>query len=131
MAIQYVTKQDKRKNGTSLWYGRAIHPSTINLDSLAERIQHNCSMTKGDVLAVLTEMVSVMNYELQNSNKVKIDGLGTFYMGIRTTGSDSEEKFNAQENIKAFTVNFLAEGKKVNGKMVRTFTDGIKAVKAA
>lgn len=130
MAIQYVTKQDNRKNGNNLWYGRAIHPATINLDALAERIQHNCSMTKGDVLAVLTEMVSVMNYELQNSNKVKIDGLGTFYMGIRTSGAASEDKFNAQENIKAFTVNFLAEGKKTNGKLVRTFTDGIKAIKA-
>ena len=130
MALQYVTKQDNRKNGNNLWYGRAIHPQTIDLDALAERIEHTCSMTKGDVKAVLTEMVSVMNYELQNSNKVKVDGLGTFYMSIRTSGAASEDKFNAQENIKAFTVKFLAEGKKTNGKLVRAFTDGVKAVKA-
>lgn len=130
MAIQYVTRQDKRKNGTQLWYGRAIHPAVVDLSTLADRIQRNCSMTRGDVLAVLTEMVSVMRDELQNSNKVKLDGLGTFSVGIRTKGAASEELFTAQDNIKAFTVNFLAEGKLQNGKLVRAFLDGIRAVKA-
>ena len=130
MAIQYVVVKDVRKEGTGLYYGRAIHPSTIDLPVIAERIQRNSSMTKGDVLAVLTEMVSVMKDELQNSNKVKLNGLGTFYVSLRTKGVSEEEKFNANDNVKAFTVNFLAEGRKQNGKMVRTFTDGIKAVKA-
>ena len=130
MAVQYVTKQDKRKNGSNLWYGRAIHPATIDLDALAERIEHTCSMTKGDVKAVLIEMVSAMKIELQNSNKVKIDGLGTFSISLRTSGSASEDKFTAKDNIKAFVLNFLAEGKVSNGKLTRACTDGIKAVKA-
>ena len=130
MAIQYVVVKDARKEGTGLYYGRAIHPSTIDLPVIAERIQRNSSMTKGDVLAVLTEMVSVMKDELQNSNKVKLNGLGTFYVSLRTKGDSEEEKFNANDNVKAFTVYFLAGGRKQNGKMVRTFTDGIKAVKA-
>lgn len=87
-------------------------------------------MKKSDVMAVLVEMIETMNYELQNSNKVKLNGLGTFYVSLRTKGVSEEEKFNANDNVKAFTVNFLAEGRKQNGKMVRTFTDGIKAVKA-
>ena len=130
MAIRYVVKQDNRRGSSKLWYGRAIHTQTVGLDKLADRIQRQCSMTKGDVLAVLTEMVSVMKDELQNSNKVKLNGLGTFYVSLRTKGVSEEEKFNANDNVKAFTVNFLAEGRKQNGKMVRTFTDGIKAVKA-
>lgn len=131
MAVQYVVKQSKGTLGKGQYYGRAVHPSTVNLDTIASRIQRSCSMTKGDVLAVLTEMVTVMNDELQNSNKVKLDGFGTFYVGIRTKGAESEEKFTANENIKAFTINFLAEGHKQNGKMVRTFTEGITAVKAS
>ena len=130
MAIRSVVKQDNRRGSSKLWYGRAIHTQTVGLDKLADRIQRQCSMTKGDVLAVLTEMVSVMKDELQNSNKVKLNGLGTFYVSLRTKGVSEEEKFNANDNVKAFTVNFLAEGTKQNGKMVRTFTDGIKAVKA-
>lgn len=130
MGIQYVTYQDNRKNGNQMWYGRAVHPSTVDLDVIAERIQRTCSMTKGDVLAVLTEMVSVMRDELQNSNKVKIDGLGTFYITLRTKGALAVEDFNANDNVTGFNVRFLAEGRVQNGKLVRTFIDGIKAVKA-
>lgn len=113
-----------------MWYGRAVHPSTVDLSVIAERVQRNCSMTKGDVLAVLTEMVSVMKDELQNSNKVKLDGLGLFYIGLRTSASATEKDFNATDNVKGYVVNFLAEGRMQNGKLVRTFTEGLKAVKA-
>ncbi len=130
-AIQYVVKQDTRSTGTGLYYGRAVHPSTVTLETIAERIQRNCSMTKADVLAVLTEMVSVMTDELQNSNKVKLDGLGTFYIGLRTTGANTVEEFNANEHVQGFNVKFLAQAKKQNGVYVRTFTDGLKAQKAS
>lgn len=130
MAVQYVTRQDKRKNGNQLWYGRVIHPTTIDLDTIAERIEKNCSMTKGDVKAVLTELVSVMTIELQNSNKVKIDGLGLFYLMIKTSGAETDKGFNANDNIKNVYTRFLPEGRMVNGKMTRTFQKGIKFVRA-
>lgn len=129
-AIQYVTYQDNRKNGTNLWYGRAVYASTIDLDAIAERVQQNCSMKKSDVMAVLVEMVETMRYELQNSNKVKLDGFGTFSIGIKSKGAVSEEEFNANENVKGFRVKFLAEGKKQNGKITRTFTEGLRVIKA-
>ena len=129
-AIQYVTYQDNRKNGTNLWYGRAVYPSTIDLDAIAERIQQNCSMKKSDVMAVLTELIETMRYELQNSNKVKLDGFGTFYIGLRSKGAIDEKDFNANEYVKGFRVKFLAEGKMQNGKITRTFTEGIRVVKA-
>ena len=129
-AIQYVTYQDNRINGTKLWYGRAVHPTTVNLDQIAERIQQNCSMKKSDVMAVLVEMIETMSYELQNSNKVKLDGLGTFYINLRTKGAVTEDKFNANDNVTGFRVKFLAEGKKQNGKYTRTFTEGIRVMKA-
>lgn len=130
MAISYVLYQDTRKGGSHLWYGRAVHHTTVDLEKIAERIQRNCSLKKSDVMGVLTEMVEVMNDEMQNSNKVKIDGLGTFYIGIRSSGTIDEKDYNPQDNIKGFRVNFLAEGKKYNGKMTRAFTYGLKVQKA-
>ena len=131
MAVKYVVKQDNRRGSSKLWYARAIHTQTIGLDKMAERIQRQCSMTKGDVLAVLTELVTVMKDELQNSNKVKLDGFGTFGIGLKTVGAATEEDFNPNEYIRAFRVNFLAEGKKQHGgKITRTFCDNLKVVKA-
>lgn len=132
MAIQYVIKQDKRKNGTRLFYGRAVHPSTIETRDLAKRVQRQCSLTIGDVESVITNLIMVMQDELQNSNKVKLDGLGTFYLGICSSGAISEEDYSANQNVKAVRVNFLAEGKKSSGsgKVTRTFCDDISIVKA-
>lgn len=130
MAISYVTYQDTRKGGNHLWYGRAVHPTTIGLNEIADRIQRNCSMKKSDVLAVLTEMIEVMNDEMQNSNKVKLDGLGTFYINLRSGGAIDEKSYNANEHIRGFRVKFLASGKKSNGIFTRTFTNGLTVKKA-
>ena len=86
-------------------------------------------MTHGDVLGVLTELVEVMNNHITNGNKVKLPGVGTFYVNIRSKGAPSEEDFKGA-NIKGVAVKFLAEGKKVNGNMTRAFTDGITFIRA-
>lgn len=130
MPILYVTYQDKRKNGTQLFYGRAVHPTTIGLDTIADRIQQNCSMKKSDVRAVLSELVEVMNYELSNSNKVKIDGLGIFYVNLRSSGAIADEDYNANQNVKGIRIRFLPEGKKKNGHITRALTEDITFKKA-
>lgn len=129
MAVQYITYQDNRSNGNGKWYGRVITPATLNLEAMAKRIERSCSMTHGDVLGVLTELVEVMNNHITNGNKVKLPGVGTFYVNIRSKGAQSEEVFKGA-NIKGVAVKFLAEGKKVNGNMTRAFTDGITYIRA-
>ena len=129
MAIQYVTYKDARKEGTGLYYGRAIHPSTVDLEKLAEKIQRTCSLTKGDVLGVLRQLVVVMKTYLENSKKVELDGLGTFRLRFDTKGTSVEEEFKAA-NIKRVTCAFLAKGKSQNGVRTRTFLDKVQWVKA-
>lgn len=130
MALQYRIYQNNRKGGNRLFYGRAVHPQTIGLSELADRVQRQCSMTKGDCLAVITELITVMKDEMQNSNRCRLDGLGCFYLSIRSSGAIAEEKYNATENIKGVKVNFLAQGYKTNGMTTRTFCDGVKFAKA-
>ena len=108
MAISYKlmqnTNEDSAYNGQ--FYAKAVHTDEINLDAIAERIQRNCSMKKSDCLAVLTELVEVMKDELQASHIVRIDGLGTFKVGIRGKYAESIAKFNPNVNIVGYKVNF-------------------------
>ena len=128
MAIQVKVYQDKRKNSNHLFYGRAHHLNIINRDQLAERIQANCTVKKSDVVAVLTELVEVMNYELANSNKILLDGFGYFSIGCKTSGALTKEEWTIQDNLKAFRVNFLPTSKRTNGKVTsKTFISGLKA----
>lgn len=131
--VQYVTYQDNRKEvGTHKYYARAVHNTIIDSNQLSERIQRNCSIKVSDVRAVLTELSEVMKDELQNSNRVKLDGFGTFYINVRSTGAESEEEFTATDNIKGCKVRFLPEHTKdaATGVYTVPFTQGVKFKKA-
>ncbi|MFA4180581.1 HU family DNA-binding protein [Xylanibacter rodentium] len=109
------------------WYARAVTTETATLNSLAERIQRNCTVKKSDVLAVLTELVEVMRDELQSSHKVKLDGFGSFKIALRSTGADSVKEFAVKSNIKGMRVLFQPELKiSADGRRIRTFLDGCK-----
>ena len=76
MAVFYRLYQDTKKDSKfkGMWYARSIVTDVVDTEVLAERIQRNCSMKKSDVQAVLTELVEVMNDELQASHRVKLYG---------------------------------------------------------
>lgn len=125
--LNFYVFQDQREGSKKLFYGRAQHVNIVETEALAKRIQQNCSMKESDVVAVITELIEVMQDELQRSNKVHLNGLGYFSLGIRTVGAASAEDFSVSENVKGVRVNFLAEGEKnTSGTITRTFTQGLK-----
>ncbi|MFR5271220.1 MAG: smalltalk protein [Hoylesella buccalis] len=135
MAVMYKLYQDKRVTSSTKgkWYARAIHPQVIETDALAERIQRNCTVKRSDVVAVLAELVEVMQDELQQSRVVKLNGFGSFKIGLRTKPADKAADFNVTSNVVNYRVNFLPEmtggggkGKKRN----RKFLDGLKVQEA-
>ena len=109
--IRYKLYQDNRKNSTTRgqWYGRAAVMGTTNLETLAARIQRNCTAKKSDAKVVLTEMVEVIADCLKNSQRVKIDGFGAFKLGISSRGADSVQDFSVTENIKSVYIVFQPE----------------------
>jgi len=112
------------------WYARAVVLDTANLNNLATKIERRCTAKAGDVLLVLRELVEVMTEELQQGNKVKIDGFGTFKVALRTKGADAEEEFDAGTHIKDLKLNFQPECRiNRNGYRVKTFLDGAKVKK--
>lgn len=93
------------------WYAYPVVTETVNLDYIAERIQRNSTAKRSDAKAVLTEMVEVMTDCLQNSQRVKIEGLGSFKIGLSSKGADSPEDFSVNENVKNIRIIFQPETK--------------------
>ena len=126
MALLYKIVRDNRKNSGNLYYGRAVQIQTIGTDGLADIIQRNCTVKKSDVLAVINELVEVMTDQLQNSFAVKLDGFGTFKIGLKTVGADKPENFSISRNVAGLRVNFMSQGKKsqATNKIERTFLQG-------
>ena len=102
--------------------------NTVDTDQLAERISGKCTVTKADIVGVITALIDEMKFLLQNSNAVKLDGFGTFKINLKTRGARTAKEFNVADNIRGFRVNFLPQGKKslASGKMTRCFLEGVQ-----
>jgi predicted histone-like DNA-binding protein len=129
--IRYKLYQNKNEKSSTkgMWYGRVAVTGVTNLQKLADRIQRNCTAKRSDVIAVLTELVEVMQDELQSGHKVKLDGFGSFKIGIRGTSAESVEKFKVMENVKGLRVNFQPEVHiDTNKKRTQMFLSGCKVM---
>lgn len=127
MAVFYRLYQNNNENfvNKGKWYARATMTETVDMKKLAERIQRNCTAKKSDVWAVLTELVEVMQDELQASHRVKLDGFGAFKIGIQSAGADSVKDFTAIKHVKGLRVIFQPETKiSADKTRTRTFLTG-------
>lgn len=129
MSVRYRKVQNKIKNSTNfnLWYGRAVVLGNVSTRNLAEEISHSTTVTYADIMAVLIELSEAIKRHLLNSQSVKVDGLGTFRVGLRTTATEKKEDFNISK-IKAYSVVFLPEATTTavstdaNGKTKKVYT---------
>lgn len=118
-SILYYLRQDTRRNGTRLWYGKAFVSSKVNLEKAAERIEQVCSMKKSDVYGYLIQLVEEMKRALQQGYKVKLGDLGYFHIVMRTKGAVTEDKFNINENMTGTTVSFQTVNERTDGTTTR------------
>ena len=129
MAVNYKIYQSKANNASKgLYYARAAYRESVGLKKLAEIMQANCTVKYSDILAVLTELAEVMKTELLNSNSVKIEGLGTFRVTLKSKGCANLKEFKPQNHIIGARVRFAPEVYKdiVSGKRVKPMLAGMK-----
>ncbi len=111
MSVNYKLYQNKNKKSSAFgkYFAKAVMNGTVDINTLSEIIQRNCTVKKSDVLAVLTELTEVMTDQLQNSFRVKLNGFGAFKIGLKCSGAASQKEFNPLKNIKGMHINFQPE----------------------
>ena len=130
MAVFYRLHQDKSKNTarSGKWYARAVATSVVDTRKLAEIMQRNCTVKKSDILAVLDELVETMRDQMQDSKRVKLDGFGSFKIGICSNGAATAKEFTSAGNIKGMHVVFTPErSTDSSGNRIKQFLQGAKA----
>ena len=129
MSVFYRLHQDKSKNTmrSGKWYARAVATSVVDTRKLAEIMQRNCTVKKSDILAVLDELVETMRDQLQDSKRVKLDGFGSFKIGIRSCGAATPKDFSTSENVKGMRVIFSPERTSdASGNRIKQFLQGVR-----
>ena len=111
MSVFYRLHQDQsvgtKRSGK--WYARMVPTGVINTRQLAEIIQRNCTVKKSDVMAVLEELVETMRDQMQDSKRIKLDGFGSFKIGLKCRGARSAKAFTVSDNIEGMRVVFTPE----------------------
>ena len=84
----------------------------LNISKMAKHIsEHGSVFTEDVVEGVMKKFKSCLIEMLLESKKVKVNGLGTFYLTCECQkgGADKEEDFNVKENLKALHIRFLPD----------------------
>ena len=114
--ILYEVYQNDIKDSESVmygkWYARLKSIETMNMTKLAKHIsEHGSVFTEDVVEGVMKKFKSCLLEMLLESKKVKVAGLGTFYLTCecKKGGADKEEDFNVNQHLKALHIRFLPD----------------------
>ena len=114
--ILYEVYQNDIKDSESVmfgkWYARLKSIETLSTEKLAKHISEHGSVFTADVVEGVMKKVKTCLLEmLLESKKVKIAGLGTFYLTCECQkgGADKEADFNVNQHLKALHIRFLPD----------------------
>ena len=114
--ILYEVYQNDIKDSESVmygkWYARLKSIETLSMTKLAKHIsEHGSVFTEDVVEGVVKKFKTCLLEMLLESKKVKVAGLGTFYLTCECQkgGADKEEDFNVNQHLKALHIRFLPD----------------------
>ena len=110
--IFYRKYQNKNRKSSAYGktYARMVPTGTLGTDEICDHIaKHGTIYTSDIVKGVVEKFINCFEELLLEGYKLKLNGLGTFYLSVKTEGSETEEEFIPNANIKKVRVVFLGD----------------------
>jgi predicted histone-like DNA-binding protein len=77
------------------FYVQAVSKGTTDLERLAYLVSHQSTVREADCYAVLLSLLHNIMDELKQGRIVKLDKLGSFQIGVRSEGVDTQEEVSS------------------------------------
>lgn len=90
-----VQKRKNPKDGTVKYYAQAYGRRVISQKELMEDVEKQTSLTSGDVKNAVDSLLYVIKKNLSDGRSVKLDGIGTFFVGLSSKGVADKKDFKA------------------------------------
>ena len=104
---KYQNNNRKNEKAYGKWYGRVVHVDTVDLDGLSDHIQGHGSIFTADVVqGTVKKFVQCIIELLLEGKKVRLNGLGTFYLTVDSAGAETMEDYSAQNHVKKVRLRF-------------------------
>ena len=105
MIIYKISKKASPKTGEKAYYAEQVRLGQVNINDLAEEMAQESTVTRHDILAVLSSLQQHVIRHLQQGQSVRLGDLGAFHVRISSRPSEKEEDVTA-DNIRSVRVRF-------------------------
>jgi hypothetical protein len=107
--VKFYKNNNSKSKNYGKFFGHINPAETLNTRKLAEHIQgHGSIYTLDVIMGVLAAAERCIPELLLQGNKVKLDGLGTFYLTLMSSGETDVTKYGT-EQIKGLRIHFCGE----------------------
>lgn len=104
----YVSPSDSGKGEKEKYHARVVRSHTVQIDDIVNNISKRCTLSKGDIRAVLDELGDEIVYNLCEGNRVYLPGIGYFYLSL-STPKEVDPKTTRSQSIGIKAVEFRAD----------------------
>lgn len=91
--IKYYVREGKSPKGTAIFYGQNASVQPVELDQICEEVSHATTVTKADVLAILTELEHQFINIMRSNKSVRFGILGAFRSTLQSYASRTSSEF--------------------------------------
>ena len=126
LRIKTYKNNNSKNNAYGKTYGRLVYVDTLDTSDLCRHMmKHGTIYTPDVVKGVVERFVMCFEELLLEGNKIKLDGLGTFYLSVSTEGVVNEDQFTAN-NVKAIRIKFIGDQSKESEYATKMLTSKAK-----
>jgi predicted histone-like DNA-binding protein len=105
----YETPLPADKDGKKRYHARPIPGNTVRTEQVINRIHERCTLTKGDILAALDGLGSVLSEYLQEGRRVHLDRIGYFSVALRCNAGVTRPRGSKVDKVGVKSVRYRAD----------------------
>ena len=83
-----------RESGEVKYYAQSQARGEMGIREISERIHQMCTVTRADVMAVLTGLEEIVSEGLQGGEIVRLGELGSLQLSLSGQGADTEDTYS-------------------------------------
>lgn len=104
----YVSPSSSDKGEKEKYHARVVRSCTVQIDDIVNHISKRCTLSHGDIRAVLEELSDELVYNLCEGNRVSLPGIGYFYLSL-SAPKDADPQKTRSQSIGIKAVEFRAD----------------------
>lgn len=104
----YTSPSSPEKEEKEKYHARVVRSHTVQIDDIVNNISKRCTLSKGDIRAVLDELGDELVYNLCEGDRIYLPGIGYFYLSL-SAPKEADPKTTRAQSIGIKAVEFRAD----------------------